>query len=225
MGDGYRSTYLWYALLGALGSLCILGQTSSDFVPDYAELQNRFQMERKFVADIEASLPPGAMIFELPNVDFPEAKAIFGMQGYDELRGYLHSHSLRWSAGAMRGRPESEWASRNGLGSTPAHSSVTSSQPLATELQLPPHALENLVLAGFIGIYLDRHGYSDDGVAIMGQLQSLLGVAPIQSENRRLAFFSLTSFARTLRARYTTEEWQAEKRKALSLSSTNQVKG
>jgi hypothetical protein len=59
------------------------------------------------------------------------------------------------------------------------------------------------------------------GVSITLQLQSLLGEAPIVSKNRRHAFFSLSAFAQALYAKYTPEQWEAERRKVLALPMRN----
>ncbi len=115
IGNATMGTYLWYGLLGAVLCLGILDQTSPSFAKDYAGLKDRYQREQQFISRIKTSIAKGAMIFELPNVNFPEAKPVGAMRGYDELRGYLHSRTLRWSAGAIRGRPEALWTERNGL--------------------------------------------------------------------------------------------------------------
>jgi len=222
MGYGGRAPYLWYGLLGAILCLGILDQTSPSFARDYAGLKSRYQREEEFIAEIEASIPEGGMIFELPNVDFPEAKPIGTMKGYDELRGYLHSRSLRWSAGAMRGRPEARWAERYGLDVGARKIDVGPEGKPGIALQLPPQALDALAFAGFSGIYIDRQGFWDRGVSIVSQLQSILCEVPIENEDRRIAFFNLSAFTQALRAKYTPEQWEAERRRVLELPSSSQ---
>src|SRR5262249_55490362 len=115
---------------------------------------------------------------------------------YELFRGYLHSHHLHWSYGAMRGREVDRWQ--------------------AAVVQKPlPEQVEMLVLAGFRGIYLDRNGFADAGAALEAGLTSLLGSKPLVSENPRMVFFDLTAFRETLRGRYTPGEWEARKRAAL----------
>jgi len=158
------------------------------------------------------------MIFELPNVPFPETHPIAQMEAYDELRGYLHARSLRWSAGAMKGRPEALWPQRNGLdpGYEEGQASLLINRRIA--LRLPPQALSTLTFAGFSGIYIDRQGFWDLGASIISQLQSLLGEAPIESEDGRFAFFNLSTFAKKLHQKYSPEQWEAQRRKTLELS-------
>src|SRR5262249_9783693 len=105
-------------------------------------------------------------------VPFPENPPVVRMQDYDHLRPYLHSRRLRWSYGAVRGRPGDAWQQQ-----------VTS---------LP---VEELVLslqkAGFQGIYIDRFGYADDGMEMESKLTSLTGAPPLESADKRLMFFRL----------------------------------
>ena len=219
MRDGPFATWLWRGLLVVVLGLGILDQTNPSFAPNYARTKRRYQSEGAFIAQIEASVPSGAMIFQLPNVHFPEVPSVAAMNAYDELRGYLHSRSLRWSSGAMKGRPEALWEQRNGLdiGNEPA---VVGPEGVRTiHEQFPAEALNTLVFAGFNGIYVDRYGFADRGSMITSQLQALLREPPLLSKDHRLEFFDLTPFATALRAKYTSEQWETETRKALALPS------
>jgi hypothetical protein len=209
--------FLWYGFLGILLCLGILDQTSPSFTPDYAELNARYQLQQKFIGQIEAAVPSNAMIFQLPNEGFPELAPIVSMGPYDELRGYLHSRSLRWSSGAMRGRRAALWPERNGLDFAEGTFTANRSRP-RIDLRLGPQAVDALAFAGFSGIYIDRRGFWDLGDTITSQLQALLGKARIERDDRRILFFDLSSYAQKLRAKYTPEQWEAERRKVLNLS-------
>jgi phosphoglycerol transferase len=224
LGGGRRATYLWYAILGLILILGILDQTNRSFAPDHKGLRNRFRRNQEFIAEIEASVPTGTMIFELPNAKFPEAKPIGAMGPYDDLRGYLHSRSLRWSGGAMRGRPEALWPERNGLdvGTVKAAADPQGQNKIA--LQLSPQALDALALAGFGGIYIDRKGFWDLGASITSQLQATLGEVPLESENHRWVFFNLTSFAEALHTKYSPEQWYTERNKILEVPSSERAR-
>jgi phosphoglycerol transferase len=221
IGDRNRTSYVWYGALVGILCLGILDQTSPSFAPDYAGLKNRYQKEQELITQLELSVPRGAMIFQLPNEGFPEADPIAAMGPYDELKGYLHSESLRWSSGAMRGRPEARWPERNGLDLGAETIAAGTGGKRRAVLQLPPQALDALVFAGFSGIYLDRHGFWDLGLSLVSQLQTLLGEAPIESRDRRFVFFNLSAFAQALRAKYTPEQWEAEHRRVLGLEASN----
>ncbi len=219
MGERKSRTYLWYGVLAAILCLGILDQTSSSFAPDYAGSKSRYQSDAKFVAEVEASVPAGAMLFQLPNVRFPETAPVAQLQAYDELKAYLHSRSLRWSSGAMRGRPEALWAEHNELDSGGDRTDIGPDGKRRLILQLPPQSLKTLALAGFSGIYIDRLGFMDSGISITRELQQLLGEDPMVSGDGRLVFFHLTTYAQALRAKYTPQQWEAERRRVLEVPS------
>ena len=172
--------------------LGILDQTSKFFVPDYRGLKAEWIDQDDFVTRAEQTVPSGSMVFQLPYISFPEAPPVHGMLDYDHLKAYLHSKSLRWSYGAIRGREGDEW-----------QKSVAS---LAV-----PEFLQSLAFAGFNGVYLDRHGYEDKGAAIELELATALGATPVTSQSGRFAFFPMTNFNNQLRQKFTDEEWAAKK--------------
>jgi phosphoglycerol transferase len=146
--------------------------TSRQLVPPYHYLRDQYTSDAQFVRAIEASVPPNAQIFQLPYVPFPENPPVFLMQDYDHLRGYLHSQALRWSYGAVKGREGDQW--------------------LKTVANLGlPELLRQLGREGFQGIYVDRLGYADGGVALQSELTRLTGAEPLVSANQRLVFFLL----------------------------------
>lgn len=73
-----------------------------------ATIARQILSDRKFVADIEEVLPSGAMIFNLPIMDFPEAP-LQNLSAYDHLRPYLYSTHLRFSFGNVKGRDPGNW--------------------------------------------------------------------------------------------------------------------
>ena len=50
----------------------------------------------------QAAMPAGAMIFQLPYASFPEGGSVQRMDDYSHFRGYLHTHGLRWTFGALK---------------------------------------------------------------------------------------------------------------------------
>jgi phosphoglycerol transferase len=87
------------------------------------------------------------------------------MVDYDHVRPYLHDHDLRWSYGAMKGRPED----------------------LGDNVDTPAEAKA----AGYAGIEIDRFGYPDNGAAIEAQVRQASRGRPIVSPNGRLVFYRL----------------------------------
>jgi phosphoglycerol transferase len=164
-------------LLPVVLLLGILDQGSIYAERPYAQSRRAFASDAELVRRIEASVPNGAAIFELPYMTFPEAPAVARMQDYDPIRPYLHSQTLRWSYPAMRGRSADKW--------------------VHTVSSLPPAQLLTTVAAnGFAGILIDRDGYEDKATTIEAALQAALGAAPSVSEDGRLVFYSLLDYGR-----------------------------
>ena len=159
-------------------------------------VEEHFTNDRDFVKAIEAQLLPQAMIFQLPYAPFPESRGAHRMEDYDHVRGYFHSNRLRWSFGAMKGRPADLWQQS------------IAAQPVS-------EMLESLAKAGFSGIYVDRFGYEDQGRKIEAELAQRLGSASLVSRNQRLSFFNLATFRQRLQDRYTAADWRAEQDKVL----------
>jgi phosphoglycerol transferase len=166
-----------------VGVVALYDQTSSFYVPDYKNIAASWRSDGRFVTTLEHNLPKNAMVLQLPLHPFPEAPAEGQMVDYDLFRGYIHSTDLRWSYGAMKGRPE-DWT-------TPARS-----KPL-------PEVIKGAVAAGFVGIYVDHRGYDDNGEAVEAQIRKTLGVpaAALVSEDGRLAYFDASKLAATERAK------------------------
>jgi phosphoglycerol transferase len=165
-------------LVAAVLVLGVLDQTSSSYTPAYEEIDAVYQNDRRFVRRVEEQMPSGAAVFELPYADFPEGTTPGNTGGYDLLRPYLHSRDLRWSFGAVRGRP-ADWAAR------------LAKAPLG-------RVLPAVSSVGFEGIYVDGAGYDDEGVAVRRELRKMLGVEPLESADKRFLFFDIRSYNRRL---------------------------
>ena len=167
-----RRRWPLYAALAAAVALGVIDQAGRGRVPDYAGLKSRFANDAAFVTQIESQLGPGDMVFQLPYSPFPEHPPVLGVECYDLARPYLHSRQLHWSYGAMRGREADLWQ---------------------REVQNKPPAelIAALKAKGFRGIYIDRRGYADRAVMLEVALQSLLGTAPIVSDDGQMSFFVL----------------------------------
>jgi hypothetical protein len=177
------------ALLAGVLVFGVLDETSGFFVPKYAKNAAQWRSDARFVAEIEARMPPKASIFQLPYVPFPEGYGATGTSvsppnpnfgtTYELARGYIHSGELRFSYGAMKGRP-ADWQAE--LASKPLYLSLAAA-----------------AVDGFQGLWVDPHGYS---AAVRPRLApvlgKLLGVAPLRSPAGDLLFFDLRPFATAL---------------------------
>jgi phosphoglycerol transferase len=158
-----------------VGACCVL--IFLDQVPQPLSAQEKTFVARsiasdeKFVADMEAALPEGSMVFQLPVMDFPEAP-LRTETSYDHLRPYLHTRHLRFSFGSMKGRPQEQW------------------QHEIEKLSLADSVAE-LKKRGFAGIYVSRPGYSDGLPALEKGLRALENGDIIESGEGDLFFVRL----------------------------------
>ena len=114
-----RGAHVGGVLLAGVLVFGVYDQTSDAYIPAYAATARQWHSDSVFVAAIEARLPLGASVFQLPYVPFPEGYPQTPVGGplatyatkYELLRGYLHSSTLRWSYGAMKGR-SADWAAQ-----------------------------------------------------------------------------------------------------------------
>ncbi|MGD9792770.1 MAG: hypothetical protein AB7V43_04750 [Acidimicrobiia bacterium] len=146
-------------------------QVPNSIVADPRVNREAYFDDQAFVLSIEATLPAGSMVFQLPQASYPEEPMINGLMVDNLLRPYLHSRSLRWSFGGLRGT-DVEWME------------ATSQEPM-------PVFLDSIAAIGFRGLVIDRLGYADNGEQIVNDLRSDLGVEPTSSGSGRHVFFDL----------------------------------
>jgi hypothetical protein len=133
------------------------------FRPAVADERDRqadaFRADADFFARVEESYPQGA-IFMLPFVPYPETFAVGKLSGYDHARGYLHTRTVRWSFGAMKGREVDQWQREVATART-------------------PDLVRRLVVMGFDGVFVDRRGYPPgEAERLLTELTIVLWPAP-----------------------------------------------
>jgi len=180
---------IFYAVMAVALLAALLDQTIPQYRPDYSGTRAEYLSDAEFVNHIETSVPPGAMIFQLPYVPFPEHPRVHEMADYDHFRGYLHSKNLRWSYGTMKNR-EGDRA-----------------QQLVAALPVEEF-VQTLAFGGFSGIYVDRNGYEDRGAAKEAELSGVIQTKPLISSNGRLLFFSLADYTSRLHRQYSESAWR-----------------
>ena len=130
---------------------------------DYMGFKEYFISDKEFIESIEARLPEGAMIYQLPYHEYPEGGSVNDMNDYDLWVGYIHSKNLRWSYGGVVGREADNWLR------TIDNSDI-------------PDMIKKIKEKGFQGIYIDRRAYEDDELyELESKLEKELGVQPIKS--------------------------------------------
>jgi phosphoglycerol transferase len=145
----------------ALLLLGLFTQTSSLDAPAqrYPKIRAEYKNDRRFFRKIEKTLGDGGMVFQLPYIHFPEGQKDL-INSYAHFKGPLHSRSLKWSFGAMRGREPDLWQR----------------QTAQLDVSDMIHELKD---KGFTGLYLDKFGYLDAADQMMRELSKVLKRPPL----------------------------------------------
>ncbi|GAB7082371.1 hypothetical protein [Megalodesulfovibrio paquesii] len=155
-------------------------QTLPSFAGQINATAQAFRQEQAFIQSIEAQLPPGSAVYQLPYMPFPEQPSLERLETYDLAAGYLHSSTLRWSYAGIRGR-EGDLFYR-----------ALAREPL-------PRQLEVLQRLGFAGVYVDRRGYADNATALVTSLEDLTGAPPaVVRADGEVVFFRLPNATQPL---------------------------
>lgn len=199
-----RLRMIWQILIG----FCVLAFGLWDATPnewgtdDRAEAiqnnQRRWFEDADYFRQIEETMSPGAAIFQLPFVAFPESAPTQGLAAYEHARGYLHTRTLRWSFGCMKGRETDDW-----------QRSVSILAPNAVA-----RMLDRICLAGFEGLFFDKRGYTSNHAALLEAqlMQAIAGAKPIRHPDGQQVFFDLRRHRDDIRA---GRDWAAEQRREL----------
>lgn len=107
---------------------------------------------RVIVDQLEARLPSGAMIFQLPTRPYPVDGGAELMEPGDHFKPYLVSRALRWSFPASS-RAQVRW-----------QDAINAVSPR----ELPAQLLRE----GFSAVVVDRRGYADRGEALVAEMQA-----------------------------------------------------
>jgi len=143
-----RVSRTWPRWTGVGLMLCGVGLGLYDQIPRsqapevWAAIRNEVEADAALGRKIEKNLPSGAMIFQLPVVDFPEWRPPNGLPEYEHFRLYLATHSIRLSYASLKQRAAFQWQHEYE--------------------KLDPSAMAAaLEEAGFAAICIDRRGYAD----------------------------------------------------------------
>lgn len=179
------------AMLIPLFLAALLDQTTRGMAPKYPRDAARYRSDRAFVAEIESKADAGGIVYMLPFRPFPEAggeEEGIRFTWYDQLRPELHSRTLRWTAGAPRGRLGDAWIRR-------------------MEAKELPDRVRALVDAECAGIMVFREAYSDSGAELEKELKRLTGASAIASEDKRISYFKLKDAVAKRKAELGPEGW------------------
>ncbi|MFB2557296.1 hypothetical protein [Herbiconiux liangxiaofengii] len=133
-----------------------------------------FDSDETFTEQVEATVQPDCLIYQLPYIAFPESPPVNGVTDSEELRPFLHSEDLRWSAGGIKGRAP--------IDEVGAYASLPAPEML--------QAVESIGACAFV---LDRAAYTDQGATVVEQLRSAIGVpvTAFDSPDGRFTFLEI----------------------------------
>jgi hypothetical protein len=158
------------AVLAGVLFVGVLDQTTRADVPSYDAVKTAWSQDADFFSALDDQLPNDAMVAQVPYEPFPEPPpAVNG--GYDPAKPYLHSEGVRWSYGAMRGRPD-DWLAA--IADKPAAEVVAAARQRA-----------------FAAILLDRLAYGPAAAAKEAEFRAAAGGTPTTSPDGRYVFFRL----------------------------------
>ncbi|MDY6935879.1 MAG: hypothetical protein SVZ03_16880 [Spirochaetota bacterium] len=179
IGKGYKRINLSKFFLNIFAILILLlglfDQSSLYFIHKQDKYKSAYEHDKEFIQRIEKSIPENSMIFQLPYDSYPGTSTVHNMEHYDHFRCYLHSKTLRWSYGVIKGRKDDAWQKS------------IASKPVKEMIKI-------LSKTGFNGIYLNRNGYIDNGMKIISEIKNVLKDRPIYSKNNQLLFFSMIDY-------------------------------
>ncbi|WP_146078135.1 hypothetical protein [Subtercola sp. Z020] len=172
-------------------SIGVLGVGYYDQTPavaaDYPGITASYNADEAFFSALQQELPAGSDVFQLPYIPFPENLASNGLVTSDEIIPFLHSTTLNWSAGGIKGRPQSDW-------------------PYAVSEQPGPQLVKLAAASGMSGILVDTWAFDDKGAALSAELSTTLGEQPTVSSDGHWQFFDLRPERTALLAEYTPEQ-------------------
>ena len=156
-----------YALAAVVAGIGLLDQLPPPSTENTQTWARAVQNDQQFGRVLEEKLPPGAMIFQLPLMNFIDANPIRECTPYQHVRPYLWTKHLRFSFGSVQGRTREDWQ--------------------AQVVRLPlAQTVKELERYGFAGLYFNRTAYEDRGEGMLKELAKCGKSQLIEDEARDL---------------------------------------
>ncbi|MEY4087732.1 MAG: hypothetical protein RJB55_3 [Verrucomicrobiota bacterium] len=155
-----RLTARWPAGLSMAAALALAAIGLLDQLPRASSAERRERIaaeatsDRELGARLEAALPPGARVFQLPVLGFPEVVPPHRLTDYEHFRPYLATDGLRFSYGAAKHRARGRWQRE-------------------LENEPVPVLVRRLEEHGFGALYLNRKGFGDRAEGMLRELAAL----------------------------------------------------
>jgi phosphoglycerol transferase len=175
-GGQRRARLVITAVAVFLTAVAVFDMGTPGYGPRYYAAQRAEALSDMALVDqAQRVLPAGSSIFEFPPNPYPESPQRAHERGYDDLRPYNVSSTLKWSFGGVSGRPETDWK-------------------LRAELLPLDQVMPAIAGMGYSGLWVIRSGYDDDGRAFEAALSSLIGGPPLDSPDGSMSFWDLRPY-------------------------------
>lgn len=154
----------WFAnrprWLSVAAAAAVVAIGLADQLPRAPGVEKQERIAKRIAADrelgrmLEGRLKPGAMVFQLPVMMFPEVAPAHQLGDYEHFRPYLSTHSLRFSYGSLKNRSRGRWQ--------------RDAETLPTK-----EFVEKLESYGFAALYFSRSGFADGGGKLLSELKEM----------------------------------------------------
>ena len=180
------------------GAVILCGLIFWDQVPraptreEITAIERQVAADRDFTERMEAALPSGAMVFQMPVMEFPESP-IQGVPPYDHFRPYIFSKHLRFSFGTHKGRERETWQPAVQAKLFEGASLDQKSGRIELNVANARAAVAELERLGFSAVSINRNGFPDQGKGLEKTLRELgFTKQPTQNAAGDLACIPLT---------------------------------
>lgn len=161
------------AALGLVG-VGFVDQVTPGAVPDYAGTRAQYLADEAFFGQVQRALPSDGLVFDLPYIAFPEGAPVNGVFYTEQLKAYLHTMGLRFSAGGIKGRASSDW-------------------PEVQAAKDPAEMSAGLAAVGFDAILVDHRALGSAAAEVDAGLAAVLGAPTVTSADGRWSLYPLAA--------------------------------
>ncbi|MEW6303532.1 MAG: hypothetical protein AB1705_08685 [Verrucomicrobiota bacterium] len=165
-----RRTCGWPVVRKALAAILIslIGLADqlpkSDAVATRKKIAPLIRGDEEFFPKLEALLPRGSMVFQLPVTDFPEGLPVEQMGSYEHLRAFFFTSTLQFSYGSNKGRADCGWQ-------------------YAVEHMPVRSMIARLEESGFHAVLIHRAGFFDRGKSLLSVLNAMGYTSQIEDDS------------------------------------------
>ena len=150
-----------------------LDQTNPAEAPDHDAIAAEMASLDTYVGQLQSATSPGCGDFQIPVTPYPESAGSFDMNGYDQLKPYLATSDLKFSAGGMMGTADADWQQ-------------------AVEAEDLDALAAQLVSLGYCSLEVATRGF-EDPTAVISRLTASYGRPVAQTDDGEFVAFDIRS--------------------------------